>query len=163
VAINRAAIPSALLESELFGYEQGGRLNRAVTPRIGRFQAADRGTLFPSRHADRGCHPSESRAAALFGALLIAVQLAGAQTPPLLTVADAVSLAMKGNRQVEAASLSIDRARQDTAVTATQRHPQFQLYVLGGEALRPIQFAIPAGVLGNYPATGPIPAKTVPV
>jgi len=45
VKLNCAAIPTGLLESELFGHEKGA-FTGAICQRIGRFELADQGTLF---------------------------------------------------------------------------------------------------------------------
>jgi len=45
ISLNCAAIPTGLLESELFGYERGA-FTGALTQKIGRFEMAHRGTLF---------------------------------------------------------------------------------------------------------------------
>ena len=45
VRLNCAAIPLDLLESELFGHEKGA-FTGAITQKVGRFELADKGTLF---------------------------------------------------------------------------------------------------------------------
>lgn len=55
IAINIAAVPSELLESELFGHERGA-FTGALTQRKGRFEQADGGTLFLDEIGDM---PSE--------------------------------------------------------------------------------------------------------
>jgi outer membrane protein TolC len=78
---------------------------------------------------------------------------------PLLTLDDAVSLALENNRLVKNSALEARKFdfRVDTA--RSRRLPQFQFAVLGGELLQPFNFNIPAGTFGTYPSTGPVPSR----
>ncbi|MCX8029539.1 MAG: sigma-54 dependent transcriptional regulator [Brevinematales bacterium] len=55
IAINCAAIPDTLLESELFGYEKGA-FTGAVSSRKGKIEMADKGTLFLDEIGDLPLH-----------------------------------------------------------------------------------------------------------
>ncbi len=56
VAINCAAIPDQLLESELFGYEEGAFTGAKRGGKLGKFQLANRGTLFLDEIGDMPLH-----------------------------------------------------------------------------------------------------------
>ncbi len=56
IAINCAAIPEMLLESELFGYEQGAFTGAKKGGKQGKFELADGGTLFLDEIGDMPLH-----------------------------------------------------------------------------------------------------------
>ena len=94
---------------------------------------------------------------------LAVAAIASAQPASVLTIDDAVALALKGNREVQSAALDVDRAREETAALRTKRLPQFQIYALGGVPLTRATATVPVGALGTYPGTGPIPGPNVSV
>jgi two-component system response regulator AtoC len=55
IKVNCAALPGELLESELFGYEQGA-FTGAVRPKPGKFESANRGTIFLDEIAEMAPH-----------------------------------------------------------------------------------------------------------
>ncbi|HEY8782813.1 MAG TPA: sigma-54 dependent transcriptional regulator [Mucilaginibacter sp.] len=59
IEVNCAAIPSELIESELFGHEKGS-FTSAIKQRIGKFESANRGTLFLDEIGDMS-HPTQAK------------------------------------------------------------------------------------------------------
>jgi DNA-binding NtrC family response regulator len=59
VEVNCAAIPSELIESELFGHEKGS-FTSAIKQRIGKFEQANGGTLFLDEIGDMS-HPAQAK------------------------------------------------------------------------------------------------------
>ena len=82
-------------------------------------------------------------------------------SPPVLTIEDAVALAMKGNRRILSSELDIHRAAEGTAATKTQRLPQFNIYLLGGGTLQPIKFHDSTRCSRRLSADGPYSCKRV--
>jgi PAS domain S-box-containing protein len=56
IKVNCAAIPDELLESELFGYEQGAFTGAKKGGKIGKFEVADQGTIFLDEIGDMPMH-----------------------------------------------------------------------------------------------------------
>ncbi|SHH01630.1 sigma-54-dependent Fis family transcriptional regulator [Tepidibacter thalassicus] len=56
IAINCAAIPDNLLESELFGYEEGAFTGAKKGGKLGKFELANKGTIFLDEIGDMSLH-----------------------------------------------------------------------------------------------------------
>ncbi len=56
IVVNCGAIPGALLESELFGYEEGAFTGARKSGKIGRFEMANNGTIFLDEVGDLPLH-----------------------------------------------------------------------------------------------------------
>jgi outer membrane protein TolC len=77
---------------------------------------------------------------------------------PELTLDEAVAQAVANNSDLKTADLEINRASDDLAANRTRRFANTQLYALGGQLLTKPSVTFQKGSLGEYPATGPIPA-----
>jgi len=101
------------------------------------------------------------RRAAVLALLFVPVALKP-QTPQTapqeLTLEQAVSLGLQGNRDISSARIEIEKSENDVAISRTYRKPSFDVNILEGQFLGQVKFTVPAGTWGVYPATGPIPA-----
>ena len=91
--------------------------------------------------------------------------LAQQATPdvPLLTLDDAVSIALSNNRLVKNSALEAQKYDFQVSTMRSRRLPHFQFSVLGGELLQPFDFTFAKGVFGTYPGIGPLPSTDAKV
>jgi outer membrane protein len=82
---------------------------------------------------------------------------------PMLTLEDAVSIALANNRTVMNSGLEAQKYDFQVSTMRSRRLPHFQFSVLGGELLQPFDFTFAKGVFGTYPGTGPIPSANAKV
>ena len=85
------------------------------------------------------------------------------QDVPLLTLDDAVSIALRNNRLVKNSVLEAQKFDFQVSTMRSRRLPHFQFSALGGELLQPFDFTFAKGVFGTYPGVGPIPSTEAKV
>jgi outer membrane protein TolC len=85
------------------------------------------------------------------------------QDSPLLTLDDAVSIALTNNRLVKNSALEAQKFDFQVDTIRSRRLPHFQFSALGGELLQPFDFTFAKGVFGTYPGVGPIPSTEAKV
>ena len=81
----------------------------------------------------------------------------------VLTLEQAVALALRDNPKLRAAGIDINRAAEDFAALRTRRLPNFSFNITATQQLTPIDFTFEKGVFGTYPGIGPIPGDTTKI
>lgn len=81
----------------------------------------------------------------------------------MLTLEDAVSIALANNRMVKNSGLEAQKYDFQVSTMRSRRLPHFQFSVLGGELLQPFDFTFAKGAFGTYPGIGPIPSTNAKV
>jgi outer membrane protein TolC len=76
----------------------------------------------------------------------------------VLTLEQAIVLALRDNPQLRNAAIDVSRSDEEYAAARTKRLPSFKLDIIGSQQLTPIDFTFERGVFGTYPGIGPIPA-----
>jgi outer membrane protein len=106
-----------------------------------------------------------SRVSLILGLQITLFSVAWAQTPeavnanePLLTLDEAIRIASGTNQDIHISKIEIIKAQEIVAQAKTNYLPKLDANVIAGVPLQPLNFRVPAGSLGTYPATGPIPA-----
>jgi len=81
----------------------------------------------------------------------------------VLTLDDAIRLAIANNRSLKVASLEVDKSKWQVAEVKTKRLPSFSGSVLGSQLLNEVSFNFPAGAFGTIPGVGPFPTTDTKV
>jgi outer membrane protein TolC len=89
----------------------------------------------------------------------VASQPADAGVEPLITLEEALAIAVRDNRGVRTASIEIDRAADRIGAARTRRYPAIRVGVEADYPVLPIDLTFQKGDFGTFPGTGPIPSQ----
>ncbi len=99
------------------------------------------------------------RAALAFAAFAIAARASWGEE--ILTLDQAVAMALEHNRGLHNSALEIRKAQEKLRSNGTRQLPSLNFYMLGAQQLQSFSFTLQKGVLGNYSGTGPLPDHDV--
>lgn len=94
-------------------------------------------------------------------ALAAAFSLQSASAAELLTLEQAIDIALGQNRGIQRSAIDMEKAKEQLAANRTRQFPSFSVYALGAQQLRSFDFTLEKGVLGTYDSTGPLPSEDV--
>ncbi len=78
---------------------------------------------------------------------------------PVLTLEEAISLALQGNRVIHSSALDTLKLDDKLAATRTQRLPHFSWTTFASQRLTALDFLFEKGAFGNDYSIGPIPSE----
>jgi outer membrane protein len=84
-----------------------------------------------------------------------------ASQPEVMTLEQAVALALENNRTVKNAELEVSKQEDGLAVARTRRLPAFDITLFGSIPLQRIDFTFKQGDFGTFPGGGPNPSTDV--
>ncbi len=87
---------------------------------------------------------------------------APAATPPLLTLDEAIQLAIANNRPLKISELEVDKSNWQLKTTKTKRLPATSIYLFGSGLLNSPTFTFPQGIFGKV-AGYPVPSRNMDV
>jgi len=104
----------------------------------------------------------------VWGWLLLLPGVAAAQGVPtapggLLTLEQAVSAALRQNREVQSATLEVGRAEDQLRAAKTLRLPKLQLGLTEAYTFTPLELKFKTGDLGTFPGIGPVPSENTTI
>ena len=81
----------------------------------------------------------------------------------VLTLDQAIALALRDNPQIKNAALDVSKPDKEFAALRTRRLPNFSFEATGSQQLTPISFTFERGVFGTFPDIGPVPAENTKI
>lgn len=94
---------------------------------------------------------------------ILVASAARAQDAPVLSLEQAIGIALAHNKSLANAALQVDKAANDLASAKTHRLPQFQVEAQASQLLQPVNLTFPRGAFGTFDGIGPVPATDAAV